>query len=57
MLCDVALKDGEVYESSVLCGLVTRTRKLEPAGRSFLEVHEEPCRRRGKKKPSDKGKC
>ena len=32
----------ELFEPVVLCGIVTVTKALQPAGRSFHEVHEKP---------------
>ncbi|KAL8427328.1 hypothetical protein Efla_002291 [Eimeria flavescens] len=50
MLCDVDLAPGEAFESIVAAGLCLLSKRLEPAGRSFLEKYETRAASRHRRK-------
>lgn len=52
MLCDASAATGEAVQPVVTLGLCIRTKKIEPAGRSFLDKYETAAasKRHSKKK-------
>lgn len=40
MLCDADIATGETFQPLLVSALCTVTKKIEPAGRSFLDTYE-----------------